>query len=165
MDRLAKVDIKRFETSVRKYVKARQVFESEKLAFTKAAEIFFYLKGGENNHTFQISDDETVTVLKVQKTKISWNISKLRSIIGNKLSRQVINKQYTIVNMPGLIAYLKECGVDPNKFKSFITVDESVNVKELEQLEQLGKIDGAQLKGCYQVKLLDPYYSVRTGKP
>ena len=162
-NRLAKIDIKRFETAVKRYVKSKQDFEAEKQAFTKAAEIFFYLKG-DTKHTIQTGDDTFLLVSKIQKARISWNISKLRSVLGKEISKQVIDKKYIIVNMQGLIEYLKSCGVDPQKFKSFINVEETVNVKELEQMEQLGKVNGEDLKSCYSVKLQDPYYSVRSGK-
>ena len=66
--------------------------------------------------------------------------------------------------MLGLITYLQECGVDPKIFKSFISVEESVDVKELERLEELGKISKEQLKGCYSVKCQKPYYQVRKGR-
>jgi hypothetical protein len=161
--RLAKIDIKRFETAVKRYIKSKQDFETEKQAFSKAAEIFFYLKG-DTKHTIQTGDDTFLTVSKVQKAKITWNISKLKSILGKEVSKRVIDKRYTIVNMNGLIEYLKSCGVDPQKFKSFISTEESVNVKELDQMEQLGKVKREDLKDCYSVKLQDPYYSVRSGK-
>lgn len=162
-NRLSKIDIKRFETAVKKYVKSKKDFEAEKQAFSKAAEIFFYLKG-DTKHTIQTGDDTFLTVSKVQKAKITWNISKLRSVLGKEVSKRVIDKRYTIVNMQGLIEYLKSCGVDSQKFKSFISTEETVNVKELDQMEQLGKVKREDLKSCYSVKLQDPYYSVRSGK-
>ena len=162
-NRLAKIDIKRFETAVKRYVKSKQDFEDERQAFTKAAEIFFYLKG-DTKHTIQTGDDTFLVVSKIQKARISWNISKLRSILGKEVSKQVIDKKYTIVNMQGLIEYLKSCGVDLGGRRIIKKIEEVVNVKELEQMEQLGKVNEEDLKSCYSVKLQDPYYSVRSGK-
>ena len=96
-NRLAKIDIKRFETAVKRYVKSKQDFEDERQAFTKAAEIFFYLKG-DTKHTIQTGDDTFLVVSKIQKARISWNISKLRSILGKEVSKQVHNCQYAGIN-------------------------------------------------------------------
>ena len=162
-NRLAKIDIKRFETAVKRYIKSKQDFEDERQAFTKAAVIFFYLKG-DTKHTIQTGDDTFLVVSKIQKARISWNISKLRSILGKEVSKQVIDKKYTIVNMQGLIEYLKSCGVDPGGCSIIIRIEEAVNVKELDQMEQIEKVNEEYLKSCYSVKLQDPYYSVRSGK-
>jgi hypothetical protein len=66
--------------------------------------------------------------------------------------------------MNGLITYLKDCGISPKVFKSFISVRKTVNTKELDRLEELGKITAEQIKGCYTVKSQSPYFTVNVGK-
>ena len=66
--------------------------------------------------------------------------------------------------MNGLVTYLKECGISPKVFKSFISVRKTVNTKELDKLEELGKITAEQIKGCYTVKSQNPYFTVNIGK-
>ena len=68
--------------------------------------------------------------------------------------------------MPALVTYLKECGVDPKIFKSFIVTTKSVDTKELDRLEEIGKITTSQVQGCYTVKNQKPYFTVglRKGK-
>jgi len=66
--------------------------------------------------------------------------------------------------MVGLITYLKECGIDPKVFKSFISVRKTVDTKELDRLEELGMITAEQIKGCYTVKNQNPYFTVNIGK-
>ena len=62
--------------------------------------------------------------------------------------------------MNALTAYLKECDVDPKIFKSFISVSKSVDVQELDRLEEIGKITAEQVKGCYTIKKQNPYFTV-----
>lgn len=169
MNRLEKVDIKRFDKAVHEYVEAQETkkandeaFEQAKNKFASAADIYFKLKG-ENTET--INDlDCSISISKVQKVNIAWNTDKLIKAIGKQISKTVILKKYEIMDMFGLITYLKECGVDPKIFKSFISIEEAVDVKELERLEELGKVSKEQLKGCYSVKCQKPYYQVRKGR-
>ena len=169
MNRLEKVDIKRFDKAVHEYVEAQETkkvndeaFEQAKNKFASAADIYFKLKG-ENTET--INDlDCSISISKVQKVNIAWNTDKLIKVIGKQISKAVILKKYEIMDMFGLITYLKECGVDPKIFKSFLSIEETVDVKELERLEELGKVSKEQLKGCYSVKCQKPYYQVRKGR-
>lgn len=169
MNRLAKVDIKRFDKAVHEYVEAQElkkkndeIFEQAKNKFTNAADIYFKLKGRDN----EVIDDLncSISITKVQKMNIQWNVDKLTKSLGKQICKTVILKKYEIMDMLGLITYLKECGVDPKVFKSFLAIEETVDVKELERLEELGKISKEQLKGCYSVKCQKPYYQVRKGK-
>lgn len=169
-NRLAKVDIKRFSKAVHEYVEAQQtkktndeIFEKAKDNFTNAADIYFKLKGNDDSEMLEDLNG-SVTVSKVQKVSVQWNIDKLIKAVGKQISKSIILKRYEIIDMLGLITYLKECGVDPKIFKSFISVEETVDVKELERLEELGKISKEQLKGCYSVKCQKPYYQVRKGR-
>ena len=62
--------------------------------------------------------------------------------------------------MPGLVEYLKSYGVDPKKFKSFISAEEKVLSEKLEQLEALGEISKEDLAGCYEVKPRSSYLRI-----
>lgn len=168
MNRLEKVDIKRFNKAVYEYVEAQELkkendeaFEQAKNKFASAADIYFKLKGEDK----EVIDDLncSISISKVQKVNIQWNIDKLIKSIGKQACKTVILKKYEIMDLLGLVTYLKECGVDPKIFKSFLMIEETVDVKELERLEELGKISKEQLKGCYSVKCQKPYYQVMKG--
>lgn len=111
-----------------------------------------------------ISGIENFVVTRIQNSKIEFNPDKLEKVLGKELSENVIQKHYEINDMIGLITYLKECGANPKVFKSFISVRKSVNTKELDKLEELGKITVEQIKGCYTVKSQNPYFTVNIGK-
>lgn len=110
------------------------------------------------------ADAGKFVVTRIQSSRVEFNPDKLEKVLGKELSRDVIQKHYEIVDMNGLVTYLKECGIDPKVFKSFISVRKTVNTKELDRLEELGKITAEQIKGCYTVKSQSPYFTVNVGK-
>ncbi len=107
---------------------------------------------------------ESFVVTRIQSSKVEFNPDKLERVLGKELSRDVIHKHYEIVDMAGLISYLQGYGVNPKVFKSFISIRKSVNTKELDRLESLGKITAEQVKGCYTIKSQNPYFTVNVGK-
>ena len=107
---------------------------------------------------------ESFVVTRIQSSRVEFNPDKLEKVLGKELSHDVIQKHYEIVDMNGLVTYLKECGINPKVFKSFVSVRKTVNTKELDRLEELGKITAEQIKGCYTVKSQSPYFTVNVGK-
>lgn len=107
---------------------------------------------------------ESFVVTRIQSSKVEFNPDKLEKALGKELSCDVIQKHYEIVDMTGLVSYLQGYGINPKVFKSFISIRKSVNTKELDRLESLGKITAEQIKGCYTVKSQNPYFTVNIGK-
>ena len=112
----------------------------------------------------ELADVQSFVVTRIQSSRVEFNPDKLEKALGKELSRDVIQKHYEIVDMNGLVTYLKECGINPKVFKSFVSVRKTVNTKELDRLEELGKITAEQIKGCYTVKSQSPYFTVNIGK-
>lgn len=159
-------EIDSFEENVLDYVRAQEAkkkadeaFNKVKDTFTDRANIFFENKGDDSPYPLEYFG-RSILVSKIQKVTINWKPKILAKILG-KRSDSVINKTYTINDMKGLISYLKKCDVDPNVFKSFINVEETVNAEELDKLEELGLIQKEQLTNCYSIKCQRPYYTVR----
>lgn len=107
---------------------------------------------------------QQLTVTRIQSSKIEFNPDKLEKVLGKELAENVIQKHYEITDMVGLVSYLKDCGISPKVFKSFISVRKTVNEKELDRLEELGMITAEQLKGCYTIKHQNPYFTINAGK-
>ena len=103
---------------------------------------------------------ERYTVKRIQKTSVDFDPERLEKSLSKEISKSVVRKSYEIIDIDGLIAYLKECGVDPKIFKSFLQVYKSVDLDELNRLEELGKISMEQVEGCYTVKRQKPYFTV-----
>jgi hypothetical protein len=73
-------------------------------------------------------------------------------------------KRYNIIDMEGLIKYLKSCGVNPTKFKSYIGVEKSVNMNAFNQLYDLGEIQKSDIEGCYTVNKSASYLKINAKK-
>lgn len=106
-------------------------------------------------------DGEDLVVNKVQKTSIDFDVDKLESRLDKKLSKEVIEKKYTITDFDRLVIYLRSCGVDPKVFKSFLSVTKTADTKKLDKLADLGYINKDDLADCYEVTCDKPYFAVR----
>lgn len=133
-------------------------FEKNKLIFYSYMNRYWK----ENKVEEKTIQDEGFNITKVESVKIDFDVDKVKMNIPKELIQELINKKVEIIDYQGLIEYLKTCGVDPKKFKRFISIKESVDVKALEKLEQLGEISLKQLKGCYEVTTKEPYYKINT---
>ena len=104
-----------------------------------------------------IEKNKKLEVQKIVQKKVIFDIEKLKKKIDKKLLKKFVDKTYTINDFEGLIEYLKTCGVDPIKFKSYLQITENVNQKKLDQLSNLGIINEDDIKGCYEVKKNEGY--------
>lgn len=155
-----------FFESQKQIKQAQARYEEQKKQFYCDMEELFKLQNVDKTVTFEHEsfDEEIVKnvieVNRVQKSSVTFDANKLEKVLSKKICEDVIVKKYEITDMFGLICYLKECGVDPKIFKSFLSITKSVDVKELERLEELGKVSFEQLKGCYNIKYQNPYFTV-----
>lgn len=162
-----KQSITNFFQKKKKFEQIQKRFNEIKANFYNDMEDYFRCNDIDGKLTVQgdnFDDAENFVVTRVQSSKVEFNPDKLEKALGKELSRDVIQKHYEIVDMIGLISYLKECGTDPKVFKSFISVRKTVNTKELDRLEELGKVTIEQIKGCYTVKNQSPYFTIGIGK-
>mgnify|MGYP001282439717 CR=1 FL=1 len=159
---------KRLKDAIIEYEQKQSNFKQVEKDFTQSKQDFkivmdAYFANIEGNKISIETDSlkpSTITVTKVQRTSVNFDIPKLEKALGKKSSNKVIQKSYTIVDMPGLIEYLKQCGVSPKIFKQFISTNKSVNIQTLNQLEDIGAISMEQIEGSYDVIKFDPYYKV-----
>lgn len=102
----------------------------------------------------------SISIRKISKSSIEWDAKKLESRLDKDIVSRVIKKQYKVNDMPGLIKYLKTCGVNPIIFKKYITVEKTVDEKEIDNLGDTGRITVSQIDGCYKIKDSKPYFTV-----
>ena len=172
--KIAKISEKEFKASVltyfnkqRRFKKIKDDMEIIKKSFYEAMEDYFQCNELEDSVTIKYdcyANEGGLVVKRVQPKTIEFDANKLEKRIGKELAKDVIVKSYTIDDMNGLIAYLKECGVDPNIFKSFVNVEKKVNQKQLDNLYELGKIDENDIEGCFTVNARSPYFTVNLAK-
>lgn len=96
-------------------------------------------------------------VTRVRRTTVKWDVDKLRKALNKEQFKRATTKECTITNLDGLVKYLKSCGVDPKKFKKYISVNTQVNADVLEQMYAVGEISQKDVKGCYTTEMGEPY--------
>lgn len=145
-----------------KFKRVQSQFNELKAQFNSDMEDYFECEGIDKSVTFQFGGfaDYDITVNKIQKSSVEFDVDKLEKALDKNLANKAIVKRYEITDMNALTAYLKECDVDPKIFKSFISVSKSVDVQELDRLEEIGKVTTEQVKGCYTIKKQNPYFTV-----
>lgn len=127
---------------------------------------FMFTNFPKDQNNFEIELDEgagyytnhvRLNVTRIRTKKVTWLLDKLKQRLGKETYNDVVDKTYTINDMQGLVRYLKSCGVDPKKFKKFIDVDETLNETKLNTYYETGALKKEDIKGCYDVKMGEPY--------
>lgn len=172
--------VEQIKESVQKLYKAQQdkkkfdkyyedVRKKEQLCISNW--MFSNLKNGENSFTVKLdngmdfySSPVTVTVTKVRRKKITWDLEALKKKLSKEKFITVVNKEYTVINMPGLVKYLKTCGVDAKKFKKFINVSETLDETKLDTMYETGKLKQEEIRGCYTIGMSEPYFRITEEK-
>lgn len=144
-----------FKESEKQYKYMQEKFNAEMDAH------FNTLSGARKNDTFEDSNGDLLVVTKVSPTKIEWIPEKLKARVTKPVWKKLVKKRYEIVDMAGLVRYLKSCGVNPVIFKGFIEVTETVDEKQIERLGDLGELTPHNIAGCYVVKSSKPYYKLK----
>lgn len=149
----------------REHEQRKAELEEKKKEFYSAMDGFFTDNGGVDAvfNAKSKSGNVKLVVKKVVKTKHVWNADKIEKQLG-KTAGEVVSKHYTVSDMPGLIEYLKTCGVDPKIFKQHITVEKVVDEPTLDRLYETGEVTLDQLGGCCDIIQNDPYYTVKVVK-
>lgn len=127
--------------------------------------MFSNMKTGQESFLIRLDDGMkyyqnpvTLRVTRIRRKKLIFDLPKLKTVIGKKRYNKIVAKQYSIVNMEGLIEYLKTCGVDPKKFKQFIECRAEANESVLDVCLERGEITEAEIKNCYTVEIGEPYF-------
>lgn len=162
-----------WKQSVVDFLFRKRAFKAEENAFKKRKEIFnkladdFFAESGETQDVFvtdELSTATIVTVKRCQSVSIQFDADKLEKKLNKEYCQEIISKKYEVQDITGLIEYLKTCGVNPKKFKSFINVTKSVDQSKLDQLFLTGKLSEKDVDGCYTTEKKNPYYTVTTKK-
>ena len=165
-----KTNITNIDKIVHDYYAKQLAFKSIEEGFTADKKQFYeemenYFHSGETPIDKLLINSaeysESLIVTRIQKVGLKFDVNKLESVLAKEQANDVIIKRYEIINMPGLINYLKKFGIDPTEFKSFINTTKEVNQQALNQMEELGKIQVQDLKGTFTATKQDPYFMVK----
>lgn len=99
---------------------------------------------------------------RVVPTSIQWDIKKLKSRLDKSILRKVVKRVRTLVDLPGLVEYMKYLGGDPKIFWSFFETSEQVDQKEMDQASDLGYVSDEDVAGCFSVTTKPEYFRVST---
>lgn len=171
MKQTNKKTLKYFKETVRNFLIEQTVFKNMKINFEDVKGQFYNdmdeyfesqnLKGNDSAiFEYPMLKESALKVTRIQKANVEFKVDKLEKVLPKDIANKVILKKYEVTNMEGLITYLKGCNVDPKIFKGFLNVTKYVDTKEIDKMEELGKITVEQIKGCYSVKKSNPYYTV-----
>lgn len=137
-----------FKTYEQNYKNRKEEIQSQIMAYTK--------KKGINEFSV-VSPLGNIKVHPVVNKKIIWDVDKLKTKLDNDVFNEVIKKDYKINDMNGLIRYLKSCGVNPNKFKTYIDISQKVDNEKINELSEVGEITEKDIKGCYRIEYSSGY--------
>lgn len=147
------------------YMARKEKAAIEELEKKESLVISNFMFSNMKDNSFEIRLDEgntfyaepvNVKVTNVRTKKIVWNIEKLKQKIGKTVLKKLLKKKYIITDFEGLVKYLKQCGVDPKKFKKYISVEESVDTEMIDHLYSVGAITKKQVNDCYKVQVGNP---------
>lgn len=161
---MKKVQVEKATNIVCDFFAKQEKFRNIKKKF-EAAKLDFYAAMGE---VFEEDEKsivfpgvaENLVVKKIEKVSVEFDAKKLRKRLTNKQAEQVIFKRYIINDSDNFLAYLRECGCDPNILRDFMQPEFSVDKKALDRLNDIGEISMENIKGCYAVKVSVPYFTV-----
>lgn len=131
-------------------------YQQRKTQLSTAIKNFMYCNKVGDEIEFCIGSAKVLRVKKIAPKSVTWNAEALEKSLG-KLSKQVIQKTYTITDFEGMARYLKSYGVDPLRFREFLLVEKKVNEDALDQLNALGELTEEQLRDCYTVTTRSSY--------
>lgn len=153
-------------TIVQKFAKAHDAnkrrveqYQQQCAQFNAIMDKYFdKLAGNRKNAVFKDTNGDTLTVTRVAPTSIRWLPDKLKKRVTKPMWKKLVKKKYEIVDINGLVQYLKSCGVDPVIFKGYIEVTETVDPEAIERLGDLGELTPHNIAGCYIVECSKTYY-------
>lgn len=113
----------------------------------------------------QVDSDDGVKELVFRSTRtiptqINWDTKALKKKLPKDIVSDVVRRDRQLVNLPGLVEYMRILGGDPKKFWSYFTTHEYVDQDEIDQLVDIGEIDQEDLTGCYSVSVKPTRYRV-----
>lgn len=100
-------------------------------------------------------------VTRVVKTTTTYDTTIAKEVLSKEVYKKVIIPQYEVINMEGLMDYLKTFGVDKKSLKDYFVCSVSIDKEKLENCVALGEISNKE-KEAIEVKTEgSTYYTVK----
>lgn len=114
-------------------------------------------KNENTKHVIDMVVEKSVRLTNVVRRKVIWDADAIETKLGKKKCEQFIDRKYYVNDWSKMVEVLKQHGIKPSEFIPLITVEKTVNEKELERQEELGIISMDDLKETYTVKEISSY--------
>lgn len=162
-DKQAFQDVLEMYRNKQKFEALEALYKEQKEKLSIRIRNYMYSRGY-SSFDFRSREYGNVRVNHVVRKMIKWDVAKLKKKLSPELCAELIEKEYYISNIHGLIKYLKSCGVDPKKFKKYLIVTEKVNQKKMDELSEIGDVTAEDIEGCYQLKEANGYLTINVKK-
>lgn len=141
------------------YNQKKEELDKAKEELNRVADKYFS-KVGSTVFESDESVNHRVKVTRCRRSKIKFNIEKMEKALPKKVMKRITIKTVVVEDYLGLSNYLKTLGADPKVVKSFLSVSKNIDEKEFNQQYDLGEFKLEDVKGCYEISLGNPYYTV-----
>ena len=141
-------------------------FENIKSEFESDMELLYDKYANDNNEMrINTSDKYTgVTGLKVKKVQpvtTEINYEKFRHACkDSEVRKKCIRSTYKVTDILGLLSYLKEQGIRYKDVKKYLKREHTVDEQTVENLVEIGELEGEVVRESTLVRLKKPYYRI-----
>lgn len=146
------------------YEKHTESFNNIKSEFESDMDLYFEKYANENGE-IRLKTTDTyagvigIKVKKVSPTKVKINPKTFILRCKDKvLKKKIIHNGYQVIDIMGLLKFLKKQGITYKDVKTFIKRVPTVDYEALDNAVELGEIDADFVKGCSEVEFRKPYY-------
>ena len=162
-DKQAFQDVLEMYRNKRKFEALEAQYKEQKEKLSIRIRNYMY-SHGYSSFDFRSREFGNVKVNHIVRKKIKWDVAKLKKKLSPEMYAELVEKEYYISDMHGLVKYLKSCGVDPKKFKKYLIVTEKVNQKKMDELSEIGDITTKDIEGCYKLEEANGYLTINVKK-
>lgn len=162
-DKQAFQDVLEMYRNKQRFEQLEAQYKQEKEKLSTRIRNYMY-SHGYSSFDFRSREFGNVKVNHVVRKMIKWDVTKLKAKLSPELCAEIIEKEYYISDIQGLVKYLKSCGVNPKKFKRYLIITEKVNQKKMDELSEIGDITASDVEGCYELKEANGYLTINVKK-
>lgn len=146
------------------YDKHTKSFETVKAEFESDMELYFDKYANEDGEIRLKTNDMYagtigIKVKKVEPTSVKINPAIfIRRCTDKLLKKKIVHNGYQVIDIMGLLKFLKEQGISYKDVKSYIKRVPSVDYDALNNAVELGELEPELVKECSEVNFRKPYF-------
>lgn len=103
---------------------------------------------------------ETYVTQLIQSNTATYDIEKLQGLLNDEVAKEVIDKQYQIIDWAGFTKFMKSKGIKFKDVRDYIEINKTVNGNEMKRLTELGYIDKDKIKSAIRLTPRSEYVKI-----